>query len=213
MDAPHQQSASPPPVLPYASPAPSAPVLTPEHLAQLVAARRLGTGLRRAVTIGKVDGWTTGIFGAITLLGSIGSLPGTLLGAGMVVLAVLQIRAADRLKQLDEAAPIALARNQIILGILLFAYGGISLVLSMRNPLSLASSAGAMAPELSQMIAGYEDLLRRLIITVYATVMAVAVLGPGLTAIYYYAQRKRILAYRSSTPQWILALQHAGVVI
>ncbi len=39
----------------------------------------------------------------------IGSIHGMLLGMGMAVLAMLQIRAADRLKQLDDTVPIALA--------------------------------------------------------------------------------------------------------
>lgn len=227
MDVPSKQPA-PHPVLPYASPATpqgiapahlsahlSAPALTPEQLTQLATARKLGSGLRRAAIVGKIDAWTIGIFGVITLVGSIGSIHGMLLGVGMAVLAFFQLKAADRLKQLDDNAPALLARNQIILGILLFAYGGISLMLLRNNPapLTAAVGAGAEDPEVAEMLAPYNDLVRSLLTTIYVGVMATAVIGCGLTAAYYYAQRKRIIAYRTSTPEWILALQQAGMMI
>lgn len=229
MDVPRRQP-PPPPVLPYAShaippahvppPAPAhvpgqapspSPTLTPEQLAQLAAARKLGAGLRRAASIGRIDAWSTGIFGVITLVCSIGSIQGILLGAGMAVLAFYQLKAADRLKQLDDKAPELLARNQIILGILLFAYGAIRLMQVSHNPTPLDSAAED--PQVAEMLAPYNDLVRSLLVTVYVGVMAVAVIGCGLTASYYYAQRKRIAAYRSSTPDWILALQQTGVAI
>lgn len=228
MDVPDKQSASTPPVIPYASPTPppgplsgpfpgSAPALTLEHLAQLAEARKLGAGLHRAVTVGKVDGWTTGTFGIITLIFSVGSgmgsISGIALGAGMAIVAFYQLRAADALRRLDEKAPAALARNQVILGILLVAYGAFSLWQASVNPATLSSSMSGMDPETKEMLAPYDQLARSLAIAVYTGVIAAGIIGPGLTAAYYYAQRKRVAACLLATPQWILELQRTGVRI
>jgi len=216
MNAPNNPSARTAlPTLPYASPTQgsTAPVLTPEHMAQLAAARKVGGRLRRAVIFGKIDAWTTGVFGIITLVCSIGSINAMVLGAGMTVLAFLQLRAADRLLRLDPKAPAAMVRNQIILGALLFLYGAVALAMVMRNPTSLATSVGATDPEMAQMLAPYEALAQSLFIAVYAGVMAAAIIGPGLAAAYYWAQRKHIEAYRNATPQWIRDLQSAGVTL
>ena len=226
MDAPNQPIPPSPPVLPYASPAVGqgtarapvtalvpAPVLTAEHLAEIAAARKLSAGLRRAVSVGQIDGWSIGIFGVITLLTSIGSMPGMVLGAGMTVLAIFQLKAAARLSMLDENAPRLLARNQIILGILLLLYGTISLVLVINDPAPLSSSAGSTDPEMAHMLAPYDEMASTLYMALYVGVMALAIIGPGLTALYYNRQRKRIIAYRAATPPWLLSLQEAGVRI
>ncbi|GEM_PF-1167403 len=220
MDVPDKQPASPAPILPYASPSVPqgiSPILTPEHLEQLAAARKLGGGLHRAVIVGKVDGWTIGIFGVITLIFSvgsgIGSISGMVLGAGMAIIAFYQIRAADALRRLDEKAPAALARNQVILGILLVAYGAISLWQASVNPAMLSSSMGGMDPETKELLAPYDQLARSFAIAIYTGVIAAGIIGPALTAAYYHAQRKRVAACRLGTPPWILELQQAGVRI
>lgn len=214
MDAPSRQTPPNPQVIPYASPVAvpgAAPALTAEHLAQITAARKLGARLSRAAGVAKFDGWTIGIFGAITLLSSIGSILGMVLGTGMAVLAFFQLKAADRLSQLDETAPGLLARNQIILGALLFIYGSISLWMAINNAAPLSSSSSEMGPEIAQMLAPYEKMAQVMYEAVYVGVMALAIVGPGLTALYYYRQRKNIAAYRSSTPAWLISLQQAGV--
>ena len=221
MDAPDPQKPTPP-ILPYASrasaPAPAPPAgapsaLTPENLAQLAAARKLGAGLRRAVLVGKVDGWSIGTFGIITVLCSVGSVPGTILGAGMAILAFYQLRAADALRCLDHKAPANLARNQVLLGILIFAYGGWRLWQTYTDPAAFSTAMGSVDPDVAEMLKPYNELAQSLGIMLYAGVMAVAIIGCGLTAIYYYAQRRRITAYRTATPDWIVALQQTGVMI
>ena len=214
MDAQSPQNRPDPQAIPYASPAAvpgAAPVLTAEHLAEIATARKLSAGLRRAVSVGQIDGWSIGVFGVITLLTSIGSMPGMVLGTGMAVLAFLQLKAAGRLSQLDEAAPGILARNQIILGTLLFLYGSISLWGAINNPAPLSSSSTEMGPEIAQMLAPYEEMAQVMYEALYVGVMALSIIGPGLTAMYYYRQGKHIAAYRLSTPPWLLSLQQAGV--
>ena len=44
------------------------PALTAEHLQQITFARLQGAKIRRAATVATLDGWTTGIFAALTLL-------------------------------------------------------------------------------------------------------------------------------------------------
>jgi hypothetical protein len=135
------------------------------------------------------------------------------LGAGMLVLGVRQSRTARRLRQLDENAPSQLAQNQLLLGILLFLYGAVSLAMVIHSPVSLSSQVGGMDPEVGQMLADYDDLAQSMYMAVYVGVMALAIIVPGLTGLYYHRQRKRIVEYRTSTPAWILSLQNAGVTL
>ena len=195
------------------APSGSAPVLTPEHLLQLKEARKLSAGLRRATAVAKIDGWTTLTFGILTLLLSMGSISGTVLSIGLSLLGFYQIRCADALARLDDQAPWALARNQLLLGAILVAYGAWNLWQIHVNPAVLNSAIGNLDPDLADLLGPYDDLARSLYITLYAGVIAAGIIGPGLMASYYYAQRKRITACRLSTPQWIQDLQRAGVKV
>jgi hypothetical protein len=69
----------------------------------------------------------------------------------------------------------------------------------------------ANTPELAE----YQDLIGNmstLIFTcLYGSVMLVAIIGPGLTALYYFSRKKYLQAYVANTPQWILDLQRAGM--
>ena len=62
-------------------------------------------------------------------------------------------------------------------------------------------------------VADYDELIRWIVIAVYGTVMTIAIIGPGLTALYYYTRTRHIDAYIHQTPQWILDLQRAGMSV
>ena len=57
--------------------------------------------MRRAVNVARFDGWTIGLFGALTLLFGLTTLSGVLLGGGMIAVAAFELRGANRLARLD----------------------------------------------------------------------------------------------------------------
>jgi hypothetical protein len=192
----------------YASPLNSPP--TREHLEQIAAAKQLSTKIRRAIAVSAFSAWTTAIFGVLTFLSSLpfASIIGAALGAGMIVCAYIEFQAGGELKRLDPRAPKKLAVNQLAFGAMLFLYGAYSLWTRLHQPLDPMLTS---TPELAE----YQDLIgdmSRLIFTcLYGSVMLVAIIGPGLTALYYFSRKKHLQAYLANTPQWILDLQRAGM--
>ena len=191
---------------------PAAIALTFEQLAQIVAARKLGAKIDRAVSFATLDGWVTGIFAALTIVGSITSPVGLILGVGMAVVSYHGFQGAKGLKRLDLAAPRRLALNQLAFGAMLFIYGGINTWISYRDPHPLASAGGSEA-QVAEILAPYERMVWQIMVGFYLTVMVIAIAGPGLMALYYYRRTKHVMAYLNQTPQWLLDLQRAGMRI
>ena len=200
--------------MPEPPPIPSnpSPGLSPEHRAQIVAARRLSGKLRAAAAVAAVDGWTLGVFAVLTILFSLTSPVALALGAGMLAVSYFELRGARDLKRLDPRAPRLLTLNQFALGAMLFVYGAINLWLSLHEAHPMASMAG-QNPELESMLLPYEGLVRNISALFYAMVMLVALVEPGLMALYYHRRGKVLQAYLQTTPQWILELQRAGMSV
>jgi hypothetical protein len=194
----------------YASPPQS--VYSREHLEQIAQAKLLGRKIRRAIAVSAFSAWTTAIFGVITLLSSIPfmSIIGMTLGAGMLVCAYIEFQGSRELKLLNPQAPKKLALNQLIFGVMLFLYGAYNLWTSLTSPLDPALSSPELR-EYKDVMGDIEQLTRMILALLYGSVMLVAILGPGLTALYYATRKKYIEAYTAQTPQWILDLQRAGM--
>src|SRR5689334_14635311 len=100
---------------------------TPEHLAQIAAARSASAKIRRATNVALTGGWVTGTFAAITIVSSLTSPVALALGVGMAFVSYFEFHGAGELKRLEPRAPKRLALNQIAFGVLLFLYSAISL--------------------------------------------------------------------------------------
>ena len=196
-----------PPNLPLPAPAPG---LTAEHLQQLAAARELGAKIHRAVILARINGWTTAVFSGLTVLGSLLSPGGLLLGLGMGVISWVEFRGAAGLRRLDRTTPGKLALNQGVFALMLFLYGAINLILIWNNPNPLAGEAGADR-QLAEMLAPYEGMAKSVYLAVYGGIILAALTGPALIAVYYWSRRKYIEAYLQQTPAWIQQLQKAGM--
>jgi hypothetical protein len=202
-----------PPIIPYQAPATASasPWVSPpsaEHLEQIAAARQRSAKLRKMATWGTVSAWTTAIFAASTMVCSVTSPTGMVLGAAMAVVAWFEFKGVNELKRLKPIAPRRMAVNQLVFGAILFVYGAWSLWNSLHAPSELAGH-----PELQQVLGDVGSLETSINVAVYVSVMLAAILGPGLTAIYYRSRAKHLDAYLAETPQWILDLQRAGMTI
>jgi hypothetical protein len=192
------------------SPWASAP--TPEHLEQIAKARLLGKKVRRAQSVANFSAWTTAIFATASIVFSLTSLWGMVLGIGMAIVSFYEFRGAGELRRLDVTAPKRLAINQAAFGIMLFAYGAVCLVTNLNTPSDLQAQIGN-DPQIQQMLGDVTGMYKTITIAIYASIMFAAILGPGLTAVYYYTRKKYIEEYVKQTPQWILDLQRAGMSV
>ena len=177
---------------------------------QIAQARLMGAKVRRAINFAKADGWTIAVFGALTVLLSIGSIAASLLGLAMVVLGVLQRRCAKRLEQLQPESVRRLALHQLIMGLLIGLYGLYMAwgVYCDPHPLATLSQVDAGTAE---MIAPYEDISKRLYVGFYLLVAMIGLVGCALTAWYYRSREKHVICYRDGVAPWILELQRAGM--
>jgi hypothetical protein len=203
-----------PPPLPLQA-QPGSPAIVgpdPEHLAQIVAARQSGAKLRRAAIVAILSGWATAIFALLTLISGIFDVTALILGMGMAVVSQFEFRGASALRKLHPSAPRRLATNQVAFGVLLFSYATLRLYTSQHQPGAYASAI-ASDPQLASMLGPIESLTRTIYIAIYGGMMLLAIVGPGLTALYYLSRRKHLEAHLARTPRWILDLQRAGVSV
>src|SRR5262245_18741891 len=101
-----------PPFAHLPSPAVTAP--SPQHLEQIAAARVRWKVIRRCVSTATFSAWTMAIFGALTILFSMGDWLSMALGVGMCVMSHFEFRGASGVRKLSLTAPMHLARNQLI---------------------------------------------------------------------------------------------------
>lgn len=199
-----------PPPLNLASPAVTAP--SPQHLEQIAAARKRGKAIQRCASIATGSAWTIALFGALTVVTSLFSPIGLILGVGMCVLSHFEFRGAREIKRLNPIAPKHLARNQVILGLLVMLYSAGTLWSSLTHPSELQEALGNEA-QVSSLVGSITQFERMGYIALYSTMIAAAILGCGGTALYYARQQKNIEAYVRETPSWIIELQRAGMSV
>jgi hypothetical protein len=184
--------------------------LPPEHLRQLAEARHRAAKVRRAAFVATLDGWSIGLFGALTFLCGLFSWIGLVLGGIMLGVALVELRGARRLRRLDPDAARTLGFNQIVLGSALLAYAIYSLWGVFRDRSALLDQLAVNAPELAGM-GSLQTLARAIGILIYGTLAAVAIFGQGATAWYYFSRRRHINAYLRDTPHWIIDAHRAGM--
>jgi hypothetical protein len=196
------------PPLPVTAPAiPGAPAASPlsaEHLEQLRAAQARGAKVRRAIAVARFGGWSVGIFGGLTLLFGILTVPGWVMGLGLIVAAVGEFSGAAGLRRFDPIACRRLAYNQLFLAGLLIVYAALGVYSSLWGPDPLAETSSAASPDVAALIAPYSSVMRNLMAGVYAAVAIAAVAAQGGTAWFYFTREKYVRAYLAETPAWVV---------
>ena len=204
---------SPPVARPVDSPGsaiPSAPAgpLSAEHLNQLAIARQRGKSIRRAVAVASFNGWTAGLFAAVSLVCGVFSLVGFLLGAALAIAAYNEFRGAQELRRFDEGASRRLGLNQVGLCAALVLYGAWG-VYSTYSTSSAYAAALAGSAQAAQLVGSIERLEKTVSLGVYGGLIVLSILFQGGTAWYYFTRRRVLRAYISETPAWILELERA----
>ena len=188
---------------------PQPPSLNPQHLEQLAAAHRDGAKIRRTVAIATFDGWSIAVFALLSCLCGFNSVTSLLMGFGLGVIAFVELRSAGQLRRLEPGALRIMGRNQLALATLLILYALWSIYGELTGPGAYAAAI-ASDPELSQMLAPIEGLVRHMVILTYVGLIGVALLGQGGLAWFYFSRLKHLRDYLQRTPGWIADMQRAG---
>jgi hypothetical protein len=191
---------------------PAATPASPQHLAQIAWAREQARPILRAANVAAMSGWTIAIFGGLTLITSLFSITGLLLGAGMCVMAYFELQGAKMIRRLDVQAPKKLATNQLILGGALILYAVISMWSALNGPSEIDRAIGN-DPQIAQMMGSIGSLEKVAYIGLYGGVIFAAIVGCGGTAWYYTTRRRHIEKYLKEAPPWIIELQRAGMSV
>lgn len=199
-----------PPIQPI-PPQPAASPLTAEHLRQLAAAHASLKKIRTAVVVAKIDGWTIGAFGGISLLLGCTSVAGWIVGAGLIAVAVVELRAAKRLGRLDASAPRTLAINQFCLGGLLILYALWRIYLEYTGQ-GILETIKTVDPHTAKQLADVEHLVRLIAVAIYGVLIGVAVFCQGGLAVYYLARGRLLRDYLARTPQWVISMQRTAAM-
>lgn len=172
----------------------------PEERKALQHAAELHRPLAKAAARARSNGGGLLAFGLLSLvLGLLLSDAVTAaLGALVTAVGAIEFRGAAALRRADPAAPLRLARGELVLGACIAVYCVLKLTVWASDSAALAAAVGDTGA-LGVDIEGMADSLNTM---VYATLIAVAVLYQGGYARYYLARRADLAAYRDSTPEW-----------
>jgi hypothetical protein len=177
------------------------PALTPEQQAELAAANERAGKILKAARVATFNGWTIGLFGAISVLFGLGSLTAVVVGAGLLVVGWNELRGRNMLRRFEPAAPRLLGRNQVGLMALIVAYCLWSIHGTLNHPSESIRQLEAFL--------GGPGTVTHLVAWGYAAVIVLSVLVQGLNARYYFARGEQLKSYVASTPGWIVELQRA----
>ncbi len=184
----------------------SDPTLSPEQRRALEEARERARKILAAGKVAAFNGWTIGIFAALTLLFGIGNVVVMGLAVGLGVVAWNEFKGRAALRSLEPSAGRFLCNNQLGLMVLIVAYGLWSI---------WRVQAGPPDPEMVQLqdlVGVGSDLIGQLTVVLYLGVIAATVIFQGLNARYYLKRTAMTEAYLAETPAWVVDLQRAAAL-
>jgi len=190
-------------------PHPPSPQLSEENLRQLAEARKSLRKIKRAMSVARFDGWTIGIFAGLTVLLGITDWTNIVMGLALGTIATIELLGAKRLGRLEPQATRMLGFNQLVLGAGLMVYAVWRMHAEMTGHGELAAAVGSDA-NLAQALAPYQNLTKQIAVMFYGCLIAIAILGMGAMARYYFSRGKYVQKYLKETPGWIIAMQKTG---
>jgi hypothetical protein len=181
-------------------------------LAQIKAARVGAAKLRRARRVARFDAWCTAIFACLTVVGSVLDPWGLLVAGALGAIAGVEFYGERLLRRLEERGPRVLGWNQLAFAGLLIAYAVWNLY-----PALGSSAAGGATSNLQAVAAGdpqveamVQNLERAVRLALYGSLIVIAVLVQGGTALYYFTRAHHLRAYVEETPEWVRQLGTEG---
>jgi len=183
--------------------------LSGEHLRILAAARARGKKVRRAAKVAAFSGGTMMLFAAATLIGGLfGDWTSLVLGIILAAIAYIELRGGAMLGRFEPGAARLLGYNQMLLAVVIIAYAAWSLLMALRSPM-LAQLRGATGdPQMEEMVG---QIATWTTYGLYGCIAFAGLIGPPMTALYYFSRARLVRAMLAETPPWAIeTLRVAG---
>lgn len=176
---------------------------TPEQIRELEDAKERAASFMGAARVASFNGWTFGIFAALSIVSGLTSIPVLLVGVGLAVVARNELAGRKRILAYDPSALDMLWKNQVALMAIIVAY-----CLWAMTRSSLATDP--QMQELNELMGeGFDELVQSLVTTLYVSVIVATIIFQGLNARYYWVRIARLEAYLAETPQWVVDVQRS----
>ena len=185
---------------------PTPPSLTPEQREVLEQASERGRTFTGAAKVAAFNGWSIGVFAAVSILFGVASRSSFLVGVGLAIVARNEFVGRTRLRSIDPSGLELLWRNQVGFMALIIVY----CLWSMFRPVALPG-AGLDGP-MELVGEGAAELVAFVKTVVYATVIVATAIFQGLNARYYFVRAARLRDYVRDTPQWVLDMQRSALL-
>ncbi|MHB1157419.1 MAG: hypothetical protein ACYC26_11365 [Phycisphaerales bacterium] len=194
------------PQLPGVPQLPGAFALDEASRQQIRDARVRRRRIDRVCGMAAFNGWSAAILAALSMLFVLFDPLSILAVLVLGIVAFVEFRGRNRVKQLDERGLSMLAANQA-------AFGAVIILYACRQ---LISVAGGSDPHLQE-LAGVGDMGRQiadleqtLLLLVYASLIPATIIFQGGMAWFYFRSRKVLRAFIVDTPPWVIDLLKAA---
>jgi len=176
---------------------------TPEQRQELEEAKERAASFMGAARVASFNGWTFGVFAALSILSGLGSIPVLLVGVGLAVVARNEFQGRTRILAYDPGAFELLWKNQVALMAIIIAY----CLWAMRHSQLVTDPS---MQELNELVGeGFDELVQSIVTVAYVAVIAATVIFQGWNARYYHVRIARLKAYLAETPQWVVDVQRS----
>lgn len=181
--------------------------LSREHHQELALAKQRAKKIRRAASVAAFNGWSIGIFAALSAPFALFSIAGFLVTAGLAIIAANEFRGRRGLLRFDPSASALLGWNQIGLVTLIVLYCAWMLYSGLTGGGPFSGDLQAH-PELATALDSMQvdGLYKMIVVAVYGSVIVFSSMAQGFNAFYYFTRRELIEAYLRATPDWVLEL-------
>ena len=182
--------------------------LSGENQRELAEANERAGKVRRAAKVATFNGWSIGIFAALSLPFALFSKTAFVMCIALGVVAYNEFRGRNLLRHFDESGARLLGWNQLGLMGLLIGYSLWSIYAGLTGPSPYSEQINAM-PELGSMLGSIDDLYQTVTLAVYGSLIVFSVIFQGLNTLYYFTRERYVQAYLDQTPSWIVDLQRS----
>jgi hypothetical protein len=164
--------------------------------------------LRRAAKVATFNGWSIGIFAALSLPFALYSVTALVMCLALALVAYNEFRGRKLLDRFEPRGPRALGRNQLVLMGVLIGYSVWNIYLAETGPGPYAEQIKD-TPEMGSMLGSIDDLYMTVTWAVYGGLIFASVIFQGLNALYYFTRQKHLQSFLNQTPAWVVDLQRS----
>ena len=182
-----------------------------EQRRELTEANRRARKVRQAAKVATFNGWSIGIFAALSLPFALFSITALVMCLALALVAYNEFRGRRLLDRFEPQGPRALAWNQLVLMGVLIGYSLWNIYLAETGPGPYVEQVKA-TPELGSMLGSIDDLYRKVTLAVYGSLIVASLIFQGLNALYYFTRQKHLQNFLNQTPAWVVDIMRRSVL-